>query len=156
VINRPVWQGVFRIHGLPKVLPGPAMPDSSMPCGWPAHRAGSLGYPTTYVPEATCATTTLDPDSIYSASQTQSDTWTGGRLAGGRLPRIPHPLPPGRGQGDCPAGGRPPRIPHPLCPRRGQVGRPAGGRPPRTPPPGTDGDRLTGHRFHVALHSGKK
>jgi hypothetical protein len=39
-------------HGLPKVSPGPAMPDSSTPCGratalqpfrgWPTHRVGGL------------------------------------------------------------------------------------------------------------------
>jgi hypothetical protein len=47
------------IHRLPKVSPGPAMPDPSMPCGlanpktsiqpflgWPAYRAGGL-WPST-------------------------------------------------------------------------------------------------------------
>jgi hypothetical protein len=57
VVNRDFGHGSMAMggHGLPKVLPGPAMPYPSTPCrqatpitalwpfqGWPAHRAGRL------------------------------------------------------------------------------------------------------------------
>jgi hypothetical protein len=35
-------------HGLPKVSPGPALPDPSKPGGWPAVVFYPLGHPTPY------------------------------------------------------------------------------------------------------------
>jgi hypothetical protein len=42
------------IHGLPKVSPGPALPNPSTSCGWAAPETAvfyPLGYPTPYGPE---------------------------------------------------------------------------------------------------------
>jgi hypothetical protein len=61
------------IHGLPKVSAGPAMPDTSMPCGravrlfqgWPAHRMGDLWSSSTPL---TPRRTPMDADISYDTT----------------------------------------------------------------------------------------